>query len=90
MAESTADILAAVLQLPPQERLELADALWSSVDGLELTPTIDNELAELVQQRCRELDSGEMVPISHDAVMARLNEALARCSSATTRLSPKN
>ncbi len=90
MVESTAELLSAVLQLPPQERLQLADALWLSIDGPDVRPAVDDELGKLVQQRCRELDSGQVVPLSHDDVMARLDEALARCSSATTPPSPMN
>lgn len=90
MVESTAELLNAVLRLPPQERLQLADALWLSIDEPDALPTVDDELGKLVQQRCEELDSGQVTPVTHDDVMARLDEALARCSSATTPPSPTN
>ncbi len=90
MVDSTAELLNVVMRLPPQARLELADALWLSVDGPELNPVVDTELAELVQQRCQELDSGQVVPLSHEEVIARLDEALARCASVTPLPSPTN
>lgn len=88
---TTDELFSAVLQLPPEARLELADALWSSLDRSDdFQLTGDAELDELIRNRCKELDSGNVVPVSHDEVMSRMNEALARCSSAITPPSPTN
>lgn len=90
MTESTAVLLNAALQLPVEERMRFADALWSSVDGTSPELQADVGLHELLRQRCDELDSGTVEELSHEDVIAELNEALERCASRTTRPSNGN
>ncbi|HET6423280.1 MAG TPA: addiction module protein [Planctomycetaceae bacterium] len=90
MTDSTAKLLSAALQLPAEERLQFADALWSSIDDFVIEPENDDQLHDLLRQRCEELDSGQVAELAHDEVMAELNEALERCASATTRPSKES
>lgn len=90
MTEATAELLQAALQLPPEERLLFADALWSSVDETSLELKTDVGLHELLRQRCDELDFGQVEELSHEEVMAEVKEALERCASRTTRPSDGN
>ena len=84
MTESAAYLLHAALQLPPAERLQFADALWSSVDETSLALQADDGLQELIQQRCDELDSGQVGELVHEDVMAELDKALRQCASPIT------
>ena len=41
------ELLAELLELPPAERLELAEHLWDSLDADDLPPLTDDQVAEL-------------------------------------------
>jgi putative addiction module component (TIGR02574 family) len=64
------------LALPPQQRVELAQRLWDSVEG-QLGE--DEELFAEIDRRCAEIDSGKAELIPFDQAMreirARLNES---------------
>ena len=67
-------IAAEALRLPPQQRAILAESLWESLtDPFKIPAAADD--AETVAQaveRDRELDSGQVQPLSHEEMMARL------------------
>ncbi|MBI2946259.1 MAG: addiction module protein [Verrucomicrobia bacterium] len=67
-------IAAAALRLPPQERALLAESLWESlVDPFEIPAvTDDGEAVALAIERDRQLESGEIRPLAHEEMMARL------------------
>ena len=90
MTESAVHLLQAALQLPPAERLQFADALWSSVDEASPERDVDASLHELLRQRCEELDSGLVEELSHEEVMAALDQALVECASPITPPSNEN
>ncbi|HEY4233198.1 MAG TPA: addiction module protein [Lacipirellulaceae bacterium] len=65
-----------VLALPPEQRAELAQRLWASVEG-QLEE--DEELFAEIDRRCADIDSGKAELIPFDQAMreirARLNES---------------
>jgi len=71
---SIEQIAAAALRLPPKERALLAESLWESLaDPFTISaPTDDAEAIGLAAQRDRQLETGEVQPISHEEMMARL------------------
>jgi putative addiction module component (TIGR02574 family) len=66
---STAQIKELALKLSPDERADLAQALWESLDA-SFFPISEEFLAEL-EQRDRKISSGEVVCPTHDEVMAK-------------------
>jgi len=69
-------IAAEALRLPPRERALLAESLWESLeDPFKAPADMDEESAlALAKERERQLDSGEVKPISHEDLMARLRQ----------------
>ncbi len=67
-------IAAEALRLPPRQRAMLAESLWESlVDPFEAAAAGDDEqLAALASERDRQMDVGEIQPLSHEELMARL------------------
>lgn len=73
---SIEQIAAEALRLPPKERAMLAESLWESlVDPFE-TPCSgdDSDAVALAVERDRQLETGEVQPISHEEMMARLRK----------------
>lgn len=67
-------IAAAALQLPPKQRALLAESLWGSLADPYAYP-IEMEEADafiLAQERDRQIESGEVQPLSHAEIMAGL------------------
>ena len=73
---NTDQIAAEALRLSPKERALLAESLWESLgDPFECPPEIeDSEALQLAIERDRQIESGEVEPISHDELMARLRK----------------
>jgi len=67
-------IAAEALRLPPQQRAILAESLWESLTDPFKIPAApdDAETVALAVERDRELDSGQVQPVSHEEMMARL------------------
>ena len=68
-------IAAEALRLPPQERAMLAESLWESLTDPYKVPAQadDVEALGLAVERDRQLDAGEVQPVSHEEMMARLH-----------------
>jgi putative addiction module component (TIGR02574 family) len=66
---STAQIKELALTLSPEERADLAQALWESLDG-SFFPISEEFLAELAR-RDQQISSGEVACPTHEEVMAR-------------------
>ena len=71
---SIEQIAAEALRLPPQKRAFLVEALWESLADPHES---DGEQAEadslsLAAERDRQVDYGEVKPVSHDEMMKRL------------------
>ncbi len=62
------------LRLPPRERALLAESLWESLeDSVKAPGDMDDKSAmSLAIERERQMESGEVLPISHEEMMARL------------------
>jgi len=77
MSPSASQLLEAARQLPQQERVELASALWDTVEkdweddrDVELSP----EWREEIARRIREADAGEVQWLSEAEVNNRLQK----------------
>ena len=69
-------IAAEALRLPPKQRALLAESLWESLaDPFESSGEVDDAgaLATAVE-RDRQIEAGEVQPISHAEMMARLRQ----------------
>jgi len=62
------------LRLNPHERAILAEAIWESLeDPYMLPPDIsDDEAISLAKRRDMEIERGDVMPLSHKELMARL------------------
>lgn len=67
-------IAAEALRLPAKDRAALAESLWESlVDPFKVpASTNDAEAITLAMERDRELEKGDVQPVSHAELMARL------------------
>jgi len=71
---SIEQIAAEALRLPAQQRALLAESLWESLADPFLSPAeMDDEAAlKLALKRDQALEAGEVQPLTHDELMARL------------------
>src|ERR1700730_8527199 len=67
-------IAAEALRLPPNERAMLAESLWESLtDPFKIPAESDDaEALALALERDRQLEAGEVQPLSHEELMSRL------------------
>ena len=67
-------IVAEALRLSPKQRALLAESLWESLGDPHEVSVTDDEAATLAlaQERGRQIESGQVQPLSHDDLMARL------------------
>jgi len=70
---SVDQIAAEALRMPPQARAALAESLWESLTDPFATSALDDtDAVVLAKERDRELETGEVQPISHEELMASL------------------
>ena len=69
MSTTSKRIEAEALTLTPEERADLADKLWLSVESKE---AVADAWAKEIEQRVRELRSGAVKPVSHEDAVAEL------------------
>jgi putative addiction module component (TIGR02574 family) len=82
MTQAAEDILKQALQLPPEDRLTVAQGLWNSVDpDPGMSVAIDDVLMEEILRRDAEMDAG-MVH-TREEMMAIVQEGRA-CNSRST------
>lgn len=75
MTQAVQDVLQQALKLSPADRLTVAQELWDSVDPYpDLPVVIDDELMAEIKRRYEELRSGAVKPLSHEEIMASLDE----------------
>jgi putative addiction module component (TIGR02574 family) len=75
------DLTRQLVALPLQERVDLAQALWQSIDdqlAAESPDTVEAEAIAVALKRDAALDSGHVVGLSHEQVMEAVRQAL-RC-----------
>ena len=67
-------IAAEALRLPPRERALLAESLWESLeDPFKAPGDMDDKSAlSLAIERERQMESGEVKPLSHEQLMGKL------------------
>jgi len=67
-----------VLSLPPAERAHLALAAWESLEAdpsFAANPAFDPEGIALALSRDREIESGDIKPLTHEEFLARTGGA---------------
>lgn len=71
---SVEQIASEALRLSPEERATLAESLWESLEDPFAAPLAlsDQDALTLATQRDGQIESGEVQPISHDNLMAKL------------------
>lgn len=62
-------VQAEAMKLPPEERAELADRLWASLEPQE---EIDAAWDAEIERRVRQLEAGEVETIPHETIIAEL------------------
>lgn len=67
-------IAAEALRLSPKQRAQLAESLWESLaDPFEASAEEDEATTlALALERERQVETGEVKPLAHDEMMARL------------------
>jgi len=65
-------IAAEALRLPPRQRALLAESLWESLADPGETEASDADAIALALERDRQIEAGEVKPISHEEMMSRL------------------
>ena len=73
MSPSLDSLTTQALALPTEQRFELAQRLWESVEG---QMDGDAELFAEIDRRCAEIDSGIAITHSHEEVMRDVRKAL--------------
>jgi putative addiction module component (TIGR02574 family) len=73
MSPSLDSLTTQALALPTEQRFELAQRLWESV---EVQMDGDAELFAEIDRRCAEIDSGTAITHSHEEVMRDARKAL--------------
>jgi putative addiction module component (TIGR02574 family) len=61
------EIVEAALQLPPEQREEVINDLWASLDG-----DLGEEWEEEIQRRVQDVDAGRVKTIPAEEVFSRL------------------
>jgi putative addiction module component (TIGR02574 family) len=71
---SIEQIASEALRLPPEQRAQLAESLWESLEDPFLAPAnmSDEAALSLARQRDGEIEQGLVQPISHEELMSRL------------------
>jgi len=73
MSPTADQLLDAALTLPDEDRLELAEALLASLQGLDRSP-LDESWREVIRRRSAELRSGEVIGVPWEEVRRHARE----------------
>jgi putative addiction module component (TIGR02574 family) len=73
MSPSLDALTAQALALPPEQRFELAQRLWKSVEDQYGE---DEQLFAEIARRDAEMESGHLKPIPYDQAMREIRDAL--------------
>lgn len=79
-------ITSSALQLEPKDRAALAMALWDSLEDPDLSAEdlSDEEAIELALARSKEIERGEVEPLSHMEMMERIRKDASRVAPKDT------
>jgi putative addiction module component (TIGR02574 family) len=66
---NTKQVESEAMKLSRDDRAELADKLWLS---LEVQNAVDSAWAIEIEQRLREVDEGAVTPLTHEDVIAEM------------------
>ncbi len=66
-------IAAEALKLPPQDRALLAESLWESLEDPFEAGSEESAITTALE-RDRQIEAGEVKPLSHEELMARLRQ----------------
>lgn len=83
MSNTADSLLADALLLPQDERRRVAEELWNSLDDAWSDLANDDEFWAEMERRKQELDADPSQALTHEDVMASVDQAI-QCISATT------
>lgn len=81
MAMDYDSLTSQAMSLPADQRFELAQRLWESVEG-QLDE--DEELLAEIARRCAEIDSGAVQPIPYEQAMREIRASLDESRNPST------
>jgi putative addiction module component (TIGR02574 family) len=73
MSPTATSVLQAAMNLPHEERAEVANLLWESVDGFA-SPEIEAAWKVEIAERLRAIDAGEVQLLTEEDVENRLGD----------------
>jgi putative addiction module component (TIGR02574 family) len=73
MKQATKKVLAAALELPEKEKIQVAEELLAAIDG-EADPDAARAWEEEIARRTLEIERGEVKPVPWSVVKERLAE----------------
>ena len=74
---SAAELKQLALALPPEERADLAEALWESFIGEVHPSASDSDFIAELHRRDEEMESGKAIGHTHEEVMAQARARLS-------------
>ena len=83
MTAGPKQIASDAMQLSREERAELAERLWLS---LEPSAAVDEAWSLEIERRIKEIDSGVIRPVDHEDVIADLRSRYPRCHTSSVML----
>lgn len=72
MSPSLDHVTTQAMALPPEQRIVLAERLWTSVEG----PLEDDEILAEIERREAEVASGAVQPIPFEQAMREIRDSL--------------
>jgi putative addiction module component (TIGR02574 family) len=73
MSPHTKELLTTILELPAEDRLEIAEALIAFLRPAQ-QPPLDPSWREVIRRRSAELRSGQVTPVTWEQVKQRARE----------------
>jgi putative addiction module component (TIGR02574 family) len=80
MSSTTEKVLAEGLQLPPEDRRRIAEELWNSLPE-ESRFEFDDEFWAEMERRDREMNEDPSMALTHEEVMASVEEAIRQVAA---------
>lgn len=76
MTRQAQELTKQAMALPPEERIALAEALLTSVDGFFATPELEAEWQEEIERRVKDFEEGRTKAIPAEEVYAKVRALL--------------
>jgi putative addiction module component (TIGR02574 family) len=76
MSAATKEIIEAALKLEPEEREQIADALWDSLDHGDDEASVEKAWDDEIARRSKEIDEGRAELVAWEDVKAKIARRL--------------